>query len=92
MKAYIEERAIAIGQYIKETNATVRQAARKFGVSKSTAHKDCVERLEQIMPSLADEVRAVLNVNKAERHIRGGMATKAKYEHEDRMQHSHHCA
>ncbi len=79
MKAYIEERAIEIGTYIIESNATVRQTAKKFGISKSTVHKDVSERLLNINPSLAGEVRKVLNVNKAERHIRGGMATKEKY-------------
>lgn len=81
LKDYIEERAIEIADYIIATNATVRQAAKKFGVSKSTVHKDCVERLREINPSLASEVRRVLDVNKSERHIRGGMATKEKYLH-----------
>ena len=79
MKDYIEERAINIANYIIESNATVRQTAREFGVSKSTVHKDCVERLSMINPSLAAQVRKVLNANKAERHIRGGLATKEKY-------------
>ncbi len=64
-----------------EANATVRQTAQKFGVSKSTVHKDVSERLIYINPSLASEVRKVLDVNKAERHIRGGLATKEKYLH-----------
>ena len=81
MKGYIEERAIKTAEYIIETKATVRQTARKFGVSKSTVHKDCVERLREINPSLASEVRRVLDVNKSERHIRGGLATKEKYLH-----------
>ncbi len=81
MKGYIEERACAIGQYIVEAKATVRQAAKKFGVSKSTVHKDVSDRLKDINPALAKEVRQVLDVNKAERHIRGGMATKEKYLH-----------
>lgn len=81
MKAYIEERAIQIGTYIIDSNATVRQTAKRFGVSKSTVHKDCAERLVYINPSLAEEVRKVLDINKAERHIRGGMATKEKYLH-----------
>ena len=81
MKDYIEERAIDIANYIIENNSTVRQAAKRFGISKSTAHKDCVERLKTINPSLAKEVRKVLDVNKLERHIRGGMATKEKYLH-----------
>lgn len=81
MKEYIEERAMEIGTYIIESNATVRQTAKKFGVSKSTVHKDVSERLSYINPALAKEVRKVLDVNKAERHIRGGMATKEKYLH-----------
>ncbi|MDY5807038.1 MAG: sporulation transcriptional regulator SpoIIID [Lachnospira sp.] len=81
MKTYIEERAIRTGQYIIETKATVRQAADKFGVSKSTVHKDVTSRLSKINPALAMEARKVLDVNKQERHIRGGMATKEKYMH-----------
>ncbi len=81
MKEYIEERVIKIGMYIMDSNATVRQTAKEFGVSKSTVHKDVSERLELINPSLAAEVRKVLDINKAERHIRGGMATKEKYLH-----------
>ena len=84
MKDYIEERAIEIAQYIIETQATVRQTAKKFGISKSTVHKDCAERLKTINPSLAIEVRKVLDVNKQERHIRGGLATKEKYLHMSR--------
>lgn len=79
MKEYIEERAMEIARYIIENNATVRQAAKAFGVSKSTVHKDIVDRMEYINPSLASQARAVLEQNKAERHIRGGMATKEKY-------------
>ncbi len=82
MKDYIEERAMEIGAYIIKENATVRQTAKKFGVSKSTVHKDVTERLMQINPSLANEARRVLDVNKAERHIRGGLATKEKYMHQ----------
>ena len=81
MKTYIEERAIRTGQNIIETTATVRQAADKFGVSKSTVHKDVTSRLSKINPALAMEARKVLDVNKQERHIRGGMATKEKYMH-----------
>ena len=81
MKKYIEERAMEVAGYIIEHNATVRQAAKQFGISKSTVHKDCAERLVQIHPALAAEVRKVLEVNKAERHIRGGLATKEKYLH-----------
>ena len=79
MKDYIEERAVNIANYIIENNATVRQTAKKFGISKSTVHKDVTERLAQVNPSLAAETRKVLDINKSERHIRGGMATRRKY-------------
>ncbi|MCI5699715.1 MAG: sporulation transcriptional regulator SpoIIID [Lachnospiraceae bacterium] len=79
MKSYIEERAVDIANYIVEKNATVRQTAKEFRVSKSTVHKDVTERLLQINPSLAKQARKVLDLNKAERHIRGGMATREKY-------------
>ena len=79
MKGYIEERAIKTAEYIIETKATVRQTARKFGVSKSTVHKDVSDRLLKINPVLAKQVREILDENKAERHLRGGMATKLKY-------------
>lgn len=82
MKNYIEERAVEIANYIIQSNATVRQAAKKYGISKSTVHKDCTERLTQVNPALAAEVRKVLDVNKSERHIRGGLATKEKYLHQ----------
>jgi putative DeoR family transcriptional regulator (stage III sporulation protein D) len=82
LKTYIEERAIEIANYMIENNATVRQAAKNFGISKSTVHKDVTERLEQVNPSLAAEARKVIDVNKSERHIRGGMATKEKYAHQ----------
>ncbi len=78
MKEYIEERAVEIGRYIVEYKATVRQAAKQFHISKSTVHMDSI-RLEKINPALYEEVRQVLDVNKSERHIRGGMATKEKY-------------
>ena len=81
LKDYIEERAVEVASYIIETRATVRQAAKKFGISKSTVHKDCAERLRTINPSLAAEVRKILDVNKQERHIRGGLATKEKNLH-----------
>ena len=81
MKGYIEERAVNIANYIIEENATVRQTAKKFGISKSTVHKDVTERLEHINPSLATRARVVLDINKSERHIRGGLATKEKYQH-----------
>lgn len=79
MKEYIAQRTIDIATYIIEHNATVRQAAKQFGVSKSTVHKDAGERIGYINPSLAKEVRKVLEQNKCERHIRGGLATKEKY-------------
>ena len=79
MKDYIEERVLELAEYILENKSTVRCAARKFNVSKSTVHKDITERLCEINPSLADSVHDVLNQNKAERHIRGGLATREKY-------------
>jgi len=79
LKTYIEERAIEVANYIIEQNATVRQTAKKFGISKSTVHKDVTERLEEIDPVLAKRARIVLDINKSERHIRGGLATKEKY-------------
>ena len=82
MRSHIEERAIVVAKYILEKNTTVRQTAKTFGVSKSTIHKDVTERLEEINPTLAKEVKMVLDKNKSERHIRGGMATKLKYEKE----------
>ena len=75
----IEERATNLARYIIESKDTVRGAAKKFCISKSTVHKDITERLVKINPILAHEVRGILNENKAERHIRGGMATKLKY-------------
>ena len=81
MRSHIEERAIVVAKYILEKNTTVRQTAKTFGVSKSTIHKDVTERLEEINPTLAKEVKMVLEKNKSERHIRGGMATKEKYLH-----------
>ena len=77
----IEKRAIELAYYIINSKDTVRGAASKFGVSKSTVHKDISERLLKINPILAREVRKILDKNKAERHIRGGMATKLKYSH-----------
>ena len=82
MKDYIEERAIQIANYIIENNATVRQTAKEFGISKSTVHKDVTDRLSQLNPALAAEARKVLDVNKSERHIRGGLATREKYLHQ----------
>lgn len=82
MKGYIEERTVEIAQYIIENKVTVRAAAKKFGISKSTVHKDVTERLKKINPVLAEETKKVLDENKAERHIRGGEATRQKYKHE----------
>ena len=81
MREYIEERTVELAQYIVENKATVRAAAKKFGISKSTVHKDVTERLKGINLSLAQEVKMILEENKAERHIRGGEATKEKYKH-----------
>ena len=76
----IEERACALAVYIIETDATVRSAAKHFGISKSTVHKDLSQRLPQYNKTLYQQVRKVLNLNKAERHIRGGQATRKKYQ------------
>ena len=83
MKDYIEERVLELANYILETRSTVRAAAVKFRISKSTVHKDITERLHEINPGLAAQVKTVLDNNKAERHIRGGMATKEKYQHKN---------
>lgn len=80
MKDYIEKRAVMLACYIIEHNTTVRAAAKKFGYSKSGVHKDVTARLSEFDPLLAQSVKEVLDKNKAERHIRGGMATKLKYE------------
>ncbi len=79
MKAYIEERTIALANYIITNKSTVRKTAKEFGISKSTVHKDVTERLLKINPKLAELTKLVLEENKAERHIRGGLATKEKY-------------
>lgn len=79
MKDMIEQRACDLAVYIIESHATVRTAARQFGISKSTVHKDITERLRKINPALASQARQVLDFNKAERHIRGGLATQSKY-------------
>ncbi len=83
MKGAVEERAIELGEYIIENNATVRAAAKKFHISKSTVHKDVSDRLQNVNPQLYGRVRHVLEVNKAQRHIRGGIATREKYRHDD---------
>lgn len=79
MKVHIEERIIRLAEYIIKHNATVRETAKNFGVSKSTVHKDITERLKYLNEELARETRKILEQNKSERHIRGGMATKQKY-------------
>ena len=79
MKSNIEERACDLAVYIIESNATVRAAAKEFGISKSTVHKDLSERLQQFNKPLYNQVKEVLEKNKAERHIRGGIATRMKY-------------
>ncbi|MEG1547621.1 MAG: sporulation transcriptional regulator SpoIIID [Clostridia bacterium] len=83
MYSYIEERVRCVAQYIVENGATVRNAAAEFKISKSTVHKDMSERLRQIDPTVAKAVNVVLQHNKEERHIRGGMATHRKYKGED---------
>lgn len=85
MHDYIRERTMQLGLYVIETKATVRTIAKKFGVSKSTVHKDLTERLPKINQALAEEVRQVLAYNKSIRHIRGGEATRAKYEREKQV-------
>ena len=79
MKSYIEERAVEVANFIINSNSTVRETAKKFGISKSTVHKDITDRVEKIDPELARSVRKILEINKAERHIRGGLATREKY-------------
>ncbi|WP_303864679.1 sporulation transcriptional regulator SpoIIID [Alkalibaculum bacchi] len=79
MKDYIEERVLSIANYIIESGNTVREAAKVFKVSKSTVHKDITERLPDINPAIYKKAREILDNNKAERHLRGGMATKQKY-------------
>lgn len=84
MREYIRKRVLDVSQYIVETNATVRQAAEVFGVSKSTVHKDVTERLPRLNKELARKVKRVLERNKAERHLRGGEATRLKYQIEQK--------
>lgn len=82
LKGNIEERAVELAQYIIENRATVRAAAGRFGISKSTVHKDLSERLPRLNQALYRQAKAVLDENKAERHIRGGIATRKKYKGE----------
>ncbi|HBM76079.1 MAG TPA: sporulation transcriptional regulator SpoIIID [Clostridiaceae bacterium] len=79
MKDYIEERVLEVAKYIIDSRSTIRKTAKLFGVSKSTIHKDITERLPKINPQIASEAKEILEFNKAERHIRGGRATKMKY-------------
>ena len=79
LKGIVEQRAIELAEYIVKNKTTVRAAAKKFGVSKSTVHMDVSERLKKLNPALYKDVRKILDINKAERHIRGGMATKQKF-------------
>ncbi|HHW92707.1 MAG TPA: sporulation transcriptional regulator SpoIIID [Firmicutes bacterium] len=79
MKDHIYQRVLEIAEFLVAAEATVRQAANAFGVSKSTVHKDLTERLPIVNPQLAEQVRNILDINKAERHIRGGEATRKKY-------------
>ncbi len=79
MKDYVDVRAVELGKYIVSHKATVRNAAKEFGISKSTVHADVTVRLKRLNPQLFCEVREILNVNKEERHIRGGIATREKY-------------
>jgi putative DeoR family transcriptional regulator (stage III sporulation protein D) len=85
VKGIVEERAVELGEYIVASKTTVRGAAKKFGVSKSTVHKDVAYRLRYIDPQLYRKVKAVLDYNKAQRHIRGGIATKMKYQRQAEM-------
>ncbi len=82
MKDYISRRAVLLAEYIIENRATVRKAAKQFNISKSTVHKDITERLLSINSALAKEAKEILEENKAARHLRGGMATKRKYENQ----------
>jgi putative DeoR family transcriptional regulator (stage III sporulation protein D) len=79
LKDYIEDRVLEVAKYIIESKATIRRTAKVFGVSKSTIHKDMTERLPTINPQIANEAKTILDLNKSERHIRGGRATRLKY-------------
>jgi len=83
VKGIVEERCVELGSYIVENQATVRAAAKQFGISKSTVHMDVSERLRSIQPQLYCQVRQVLDINKSQRHIRGGLATREKYRMEE---------
>jgi len=79
LKDYIEDRVLEVAKYIIDSKATIRRTAKVFGVSKSTIHKDMTERLPTINPQIANQAKTILDLNKAERHIRGGRATRLKY-------------
>lgn len=85
LKEFLEERAVKLGEYIFQNKATVRKAAKVFGVSKSTVHKDVSERLKNVNLELYRSVKKILTINKAQRHIRGGYATKHKYEMKNKI-------
>ena len=89
MKGLPEERTIQLAKYLIENGATVRQAAEQFGISKSTVHKDITTRLKKLNTALYDSAQEVLRTNKKERHIRGGMATRAKYQAQADKKNSH---
>lgn len=80
MKDYIENRVLEVAHYIIDSKATIRKTAKEFGVSKSTVHKDMTERLPKINSEVARQAKEILDMNKSERHIRGGAATKMKYD------------
>jgi len=84
LKDLIEQRAVELGEFIIDNEATVRACAKKFGISKSTVHKDVTQRLERVNYKLYEEVKRVLDKNKAERHLRGGIATRNKYQKQQR--------
>ena len=83
LRGTLDKRTVILGEYIVEHKSTVRAAAKSFGISKSTVHKDLTERLPRLNPGLYKQVRQLLDINKAERHIRGGLATRRKYRGED---------
>ncbi|PKM78836.1 MAG: sporulation transcriptional regulator SpoIIID [Firmicutes bacterium HGW-Firmicutes-15] len=85
MQNYIRKRAVKVARHILQTSDTVRRTAEVFGISKSTVHKDVSERLPRISEELAEEVRSILDRNKAERHLRGGEATRKKYAQENQL-------
>lgn len=86
LNSIVEERCVELGKYIAENGATVRETAKIYGISKSTVHKDVTERLKKANPELHRKVKSILNINKSERHIRGGLATKMKYSEQKKIQ------